>query len=46
MYNTAGYSYLNNNNFFTINVSTADIRKKIMLHINGHIEPVKEGDRI
>ena len=46
MYNTAGYSYLNSNNFFTKNVSTAGKRKKIMLHNNGRVEPVKEGDRI
>ena len=46
MYNTAGYSYLNNKNFFTKNVSTAGKCKKIMLHNNGRIEPVEEGDCI
>ena len=46
MYNTAGYSYLNNKNFFTKNVSTAGKREKIMLHNNERVESVKEGDRI
>ena len=46
MHNTVGYSYLNNNNFFMKNVSTAGKHKKIMLHNNGHVEPVKEGGHI